>query len=297
LHYKAILDAPLHVHVDPLISGGVGSTIGSHAQPEGDISGVLQVVSVTGANDARALAVRTALDRQELQLEVKSDAKFKVSDLKLEALGGWTKVPGFTISVPEFGVRTTIALGADSVPSLVFFDNSLRLILLSSAASRSEGPRVRGPEQPCYLTISPDVVFSNAEGLRIQCTVSAVVMNAQQATDRITTVKTGLKGQQKNSLSNLGKIEVRLGNLEFGENNDFYKFVTGVVKELNDVARTAKQSGKKIEVELGHAGHEMEKAAQQFKHNPGKALESFAQQRKKDAQKVIDAANPANWFR
>ena len=286
LSYVASVRAPLHVHVDPLISGGMGTSVGCVGGGKGKMSGIIQLETISAKDGTRALAVRPVLGLGEIPIELKTNGKFKVGEVKLKALGGWTKIPGFEISVPRFAVKMTLPIGPQTLPAFSLLDNAPRRIKISDPKPIQKGPLLRLPTELRYLVIVPEKAVTDLVGTRVTCRLSVTAMTQDQARAKTQMIKDALKSQQRIRLPKSGNITVVLGDLEFGKNNDFGKILAAVFEGLDKVAAAAKEAGKKVEEEVSRAGRELEKAGQQIKDKPLVAVESFFNRRAKEIVRV-----------
>ena len=251
LHYDLHAAAPLHVHIDPMATGGIGSTVGCLGDGGGDISATVGFESVSGKGDARGLALRPMLTPVELKLELRTNGKFKVGSMQLDALGGWTDIPGFEISVPQFGGNVTVPLDADTLPRFTVVDNAPRRLTLFDPQpdGSAKSVRLRVPDLPLYLMLAPGKVTMDAEGIRAECTVEAAAMTDESASARTKAVKEALKSDEKIKLPKPALVSFNIGDLEVGENSVVWKSV----REIINAGKNAVETGKKTVEEISSA--------------------------------------------
>ncbi|MDW9766672.1 hypothetical protein [Sinorhizobium meliloti] len=110
LPVSAKVSAPIHVHVDPLIGGGAGTTIGFIGSGSGKLSATLtpKVLQVAGENSVAAMGVVLSCDA--LVAQAKTDGKLKADF-------GW-------ISVPSIGGLFETPLGRTQIGALKLLDSS-----------------------------------------------------------------------------------------------------------------------------------------------------------------------------
>ena len=300
-----VKDAALAVHVDPCVTGGITSNVGCKASTEsGILRGTVDVAIIKGDHDAVGIALRPVFDNQEIELKLRTDGRFKLASIKLEAFGGWTKIPGIDISVPEFGVNTRFGLGPESLPGFTLLTNAPRKLVVTDDKEKAGKKRYRVnlPWTEQYLVVTPKKAQASKLGYEVECDVELTVLEDQSAASRILEVAAALSDKNKAVLPEAGGIEVVLGDLEFGHNNDLVKLLRQIVEAFDNTYKTAKKAGKDVERELnvaykkletviGKSADEIGKAADAIITNPGQAVEDFVHQRKKDINKIL----PFGW--
>lgn len=261
------VDAAIHVHVDPLIGGGIGTTAGLKGSTNPTVSARIAFSSFTfEGNDVALLA--PVLSCTSVDLKIETDGTFKTDY-------GWTKVP-------SIGVVTGELIGADpSDPTIL---SGIPVVVPVLATTDAKGS-VTPPDQMViregpYLTAEATRLTVDAASTGYVLASDFVLTTSNQAPDpkamheRIQRLMTAAKDFWRKTMRptcpEKPALRVLVGDLEFGPNNEIIKFIKNawnditkgpgkdneVVKLLDRINGAAKDydgATKKLAGEVGEA--------------------------------------------
>jgi hypothetical protein len=253
-------DADIHVHVDPLIGGGVGTTVKLKGSSNPAIGAQIGT-STFRFEDAEVALLAPILTCTAADIKVETDGKFKLGS-------GWA-------TVPTIGVITGELIGADTSDPTIVFGMPIALpVLAKSDTNASDQIVVR---DGLYLTLNATNVSFEAidSGYRLASDFSVRGTNqAPDLNDRIRRLTAAAKEYWRNAMKpacpQKPGLRVLVGDLEFGPNNEIIKFIRNawnditkgpgkeneIVKLLDRVNGAAKnydEATKKLANEIGDA--------------------------------------------
>ena len=260
-------DADLHVHVDPLIGGGIGTTVkllGS-ATPSVSASAQTAVFQFEGRSITFAAPV---IKCSAIDLQVETNGQLAIA-------GGW-------VTVPKIGVRTGQLIGKDPLKPIVLSGIPAVVPLLAKSdevEGAAEGSRVIF-KQGLYLTstIASLDVQPNTDGYRFAASLEVAVSNdppdtgsrAEYASRLNKAAQDFWEANYHASCPSAPDLRVLVGDLEFGPNNEIIKFILNawnditkgpgknneivkLVNRVNAAASTYDNDTKKLASQVGDA--------------------------------------------
>ncbi|MGX5830889.1 hypothetical protein [Mesorhizobium sp. 43Arga] len=220
-------DAKVHVHVDPLIGGGVGTTMAS-----ANLSAGL-TFTVDNVDNTHVLVARPVGSCGSVKIDLRTDGTAKTDF-------GWTKVPSVGI-VREQPVDLGI------IAPVPIFDDLPRTI----DSHDKDGKPLTVATKDRVLTVEPAWRYLNAtiEVTKADATTAGWLLTANsslaQASEPMDTVdlakqrskiKDAVSKPGKSTCTDEGSTAVTLGNLEFGPNNELVKFFVSIGKFTQQMA-------------------------------------------------------------
>lgn len=263
--YRASAAADLHVHVDPLVSGGVGTSVGCRGATGTTVHCSLGIkVLVNEAVSAVALIPEFALG-QSLIVTASTNGK-----LKFKFLGEMA-----SIKVPNIGVKVEVGVPPDIVPMIPFLNNAPIRVPLPRATGHAE-PAPSADQPAPYLVVSAkEQPVTTQEGFVVGFDVNIVRLLKADAATAQQKVQDALEATKRPKLE-IGSISLLVEDLEFGKNNDLVKILVAFVKGVSEVADAVAGTAKDVAREAGKAatnvGKEMKIAARNVERETGKVL-------------------------
>ena len=245
--YTATMNADLHVHLDPLVSGGYGSSIGCKTESAGEgesaIKGTLDL-KVTTNKSATVVSLVPIFDPgQKLKAKAVTDGK-----LKFKFLGD-----GVSIDVMSVGVQAELDVPRDLLPSIPLLTSEPRKIEVSEDVLLSHPEH---KDQQPYLVVMPkDLALGTAEGFVLDFDLQAKWLTKSEYDEQKEAVKSAAKSAAQGPPLKLGNLEVLLGDIKIGENS----FLMDVIRVVMKAVKTAEETGKNITREVSQAGKNVEK--------------------------------------
>jgi hypothetical protein len=225
-------DADMHIHVDPLVGGGVGTTVKLKGSASPSINASVQTgtFQFQGANITFAAPV---LECSAIDLQIQTDGKFVFP-------GGW-------VTVPTIGVRTGQLIGQQPLNPIVLsgIPSSLTLVAKSDTASASSSDKKQIIfKQGLYLTASIESldIQAQADGYRFSSSIDMSVSNDLPDRAKIAAYVAQLntaaldfwRATYNPSCPPAPDLRVLVGDLEFGPNNTIIKFL---MDAWNDITK------------------------------------------------------------
>ena len=256
--YTATMNADLHVHLDPLVSGGYGSSIGCKTESAGEgesaIKGTLDL-KVTTNKSATVVSLVPIFDPgQKLKAKAVTDGK-----LKFKFLGD-----GVSIDVMSVGVQAELDVPRDLLPSVPLLTSEPRKIEVSEDVLLSH-PEHKD-KQPYLVVMPKDLALGTAEGFVLDFDVEAKWLTKSEYDEQKEAVKSAAKSAAQGPPLKLGNLEVLLGDIAIGKNSFLMQVIQGVIdavktaeKAGKDIAREVSQAGKNVEKEVARAGRNIER--------------------------------------
>ncbi|MET4260886.1 hypothetical protein ABIC09_005851 [Bradyrhizobium sp. S3.12.5] len=261
------VDAAIHVHVDPLIGGGVGTTVGLKGSTNPNVSA--RIAFSTFSSEGKDIALLApVLNCTAVDLKVETDGTFK-SDF------GWTKVP-------SIGVITGELIGADpSDPAILSGIPVVIPVIAKTDVNVS-------PASADQIVVREGLYFTaEATRLTLEAANSGYILGSdfvlqasnhapdpKEMDERVQRLAAAAKDfwrkAMKPNCPEKPSLRVLVGNLEFGPNNEIIKFIRNawnditkgpgkdneVVKlldRINGAAKDYDDATKKLAGEIGDA--------------------------------------------
>jgi hypothetical protein len=260
--YQALARANLHVHVDPGISGGVGTSVGSRGSSGGIVKGTMKTMLLCDNEclSGKVLALRPDFRNQELRIEMTTDGR-----LKLEILGGWE-----SIRVPSFGVRTILPVPHNVLPSIPLLTDAPCAIDLSVSKKLPPGLAITLPQKtrlPTHLVIEPTEPTGDPLGYVMPFTVRFDNFTSEEVRKRTAAVDAVLRSEAQPKIE-VGKIDVLFAGFAFGSNNEIIKAVANTVETLH-------KTGKDVEHEVARTADNVEAQVENGAKNTEREVGKF----------------------
>lgn len=265
---RASLRANIHFHFDPLIGGGMGTSVGIEGNGSGTINISAQTKLIKGAEGHRVAVLKPILSCDAIQASAKTDGVLKI-DM------GW-------ISVPKVGAKATLPLGQRQIGIINLLDNHPYFV-----ASPVDDPRLeKAPEKRAVLMedklwalipptgayivrLVPESIKTDASGINTSVSVQVTSLNIGYTQEEVNSARTLVQEQAKieaNKISELLKqelpikecdidtqIAILLGPIEIGPNNEIVKFAKNAWNDItkgpgpnNDLRKAVEAAGKAL---------------------------------------------------
>lgn len=328
--YFVSLNADIHIHVDPLIGGGVGTSVGCIGAVGGNpITGRLAPVISTNSNRRSLLALKAVFDdNQLLGVSAKTD--------------GTAKGKFITVKVPSVGIRASIPVPQEILPVIPLITSKPRLLPTMKSITLTEQTKLTlrlKPEAPAnpantkqpYLVVTPkNDPFLGKSGILIGFDIKVVEMTAEESQKATAEVSAMLHDMHHAEKLQIGDLRVTVDGFEFGPNNDIIKLaaelvkvakqvaeaVNGAIKELDEtkanlertaetawkdttretaraaqnVARETDRAISNVEKQVGRSARDVEREASIAAENTAKAAAKAADDAKRAADKAVKDA-------
>ncbi|MBX7209144.1 MAG: hypothetical protein K1X78_12575 [Verrucomicrobiaceae bacterium] len=270
--YEASAQADLHIHVDPLISGGIGTSIGCNVKAEkGTFSAAFKTMLTTN-EAASALSLVPTLDPgAELTLKGESDGKCKLGNLL-----------GITLAVPKVGAKVTIPVPRDVLGTIPLITTAPRRLL----------PEGMMEPMPCATLIPKNLPWRDEEGFALGFDVKFEKLAKEEITARTAAVEAAQLRTERPSLKP-GSISILLGGLEFGKGNEFIKIALAVFNGVMQAAKTAGEAATEVGRWGQNAGREVARAYRNTEREvtvAGKNIEREVGRAGKNTERTVSKA-------
>lgn len=262
-------NANIHVHVDPLLGGGAGTTAGL----VGSTSYTLKASAVFKRLDALGgdgIWLLPDIPCQNIPLTVRTDGTLKIGTLETE--------------VPSIGANVHTTIGKDTLAPISVVDSIPRRFKL--APDKSESPPTYSVSYPSGAD-AMEIAFRDfktapsREGLWFGVNVDAKLVTLSQAPE-LSPTSAQLGGRVRDNLKALrpacaedSTVEVLVGDVKIGPNNEFVKAFRNIGKALDDVRKTtekaAADAAEAIRKAAADAAEAIRKGAEDAKNAVGKA--------------------------
>lgn len=235
-HVIAHANAKVHVHFDPGIGGGLGTSIGLPGNAEIDARASAKT-EVASADGHKLVLVRPEVECQPAVIEMKSDGKLSIPGI-------------FKTDVPSIGAKVTGPLGAQVIPPLLAFSD---LPFPLPSPSTDGGPLkveaggkhylVAFPWQNAEVSVEPVSSKFDSTGLSISAKLKVDFPKQAPPDDREKT-EAALLSKAIGSMKLIPcavepSFALTLGPFEFGPNG----VITQVIKAFVDVNKTLDKAG------------------------------------------------------
>jgi hypothetical protein len=262
----------IHAHVDPLIGGGAGTSVGMIGNGGVALAGSMgaAIVDIEGH---KVLAIRPNLSCKPFAFSAKTDGRLKMA-------GGWA-------SVPSVGIVVKGELGASSLPEQLILSDLPFVIRGRSDDGRplvaeAEGKRVL--IEPTWTSASvgivPSVTVTHKNGISLSGALDVVYSDTYPETyDRSqleAKLRQGLAAGTGAAPCGDPSVAVTIGAIEIGKNNELVK----LLKEISP-AKWAEWNKKPLESlkrsEFGRTVEKIQretspKKVEEWVKNPGDAF-------------------------
>ncbi|MBP6986624.1 MAG: hypothetical protein KBB83_08600 [Alphaproteobacteria bacterium] len=217
----------IHVHFDPLVGRGLGTTVGMEASSSVNVD--LQSPIVLGDfMGSPALMIKPDLSCKSFDIEGKTDGKLKFS-------GGWA-------SMPALGLRTRMLIGEDYIPPSVLIGGVPTYTENKVTNINDKKITIHPPYKYTIQTIKPTSLKLSDSGMMVQLdiilkntndsdTIKAIEKLEEEKKDKI---KNYYASASKKTCPSADRTELILGALEIGPNNEFVKAYKGIKKVLDN---------------------------------------------------------------
>jgi hypothetical protein len=222
----------IHVHVDPLIGGGVGTSVGMVGDADVQASGRLEIATLAIGNRT-VLVLVPKMECRVTTVAMKTDGKVAGS-------WGWTNVPaiGARVETPALNSMLSAQVLLSDAPNVVRGrtdkDEPLPVKIGTDLF------RVTPAWKSAQLAIRPLAASAEEEGFLI---AAAVDVSSSQERDEAAKARKDAEEKLKRDVADMLKpaecsgetsIAVTLGDIEIGPNNEIVKFLRN---SWNDITK------------------------------------------------------------
>ncbi|WGJ13885.1 hypothetical protein QEV83_14580 [Methylocapsa sp. D3K7] len=225
-------DAKVHVHVDPLIGGGVGTSVGLVGNASAGLGATI-AFTADAVDGARVLVARPKGRCGSLTVELKTDGKAKTDF-------GWMTVPSIGI-IRHQPIDLSVMAPApifDDLPRTIDgwnTDGSARVVDLKTRKVTVEPAwrymRAKIAVMDAKATTSGWLVGAELEVAPSQHPVDATVLAQQRDKIRAAIAQPG-----PSSCADDGSTEITFGDVRIGPNNEIVKFMVSIGKFTKEMA-------------------------------------------------------------
>jgi hypothetical protein len=287
LPVTATSDSSVHVHVDPLIGGGAGTTIGINGSGAADIAASAAPL-LLNKGDLRAALLQGDLQCKLVEAVVASDGRLKVDF-------GWTKVP-------SIGAKLQVPIGREAMAPTPLFDGRPQFVEIPVIGPGEKDSAVKPWRfMPAHRAIAvalvPIQAQGGAQGLEFSAELAitllpavenpeamekarqAIAAEAAAYAARVAEAAAALKPQKDCALK--PGFAVLLGDIEFGPENEIVKFARNAWNDITKGPGPNNELRKLVEgasEAADHAGKEAEKSANKLVTKPVDAVTDFGTQ-------------------
>jgi hypothetical protein len=241
----AKLDARLRLLGDPGPSGGKDAAVGIIGWMYSKLEGIGQLSLYERAGH-RAVVLKFSGDRQPFKASAGTDGNFK-SDLG-------------SVKVAKVGLDVVGNVNPEAIPQLILFTEAPTLVPLEKL-KLEEGYQIVSKASAVSLSASPQSVKTTASGFNILLDVHVA---------RVADDFPGKKNEQvQREMQNLAnkeaaaanpieglEVQVTVGGLKFGKNNDIYRFIKDPGKRTVEFVKSSAKAAKEA---FGSLNHEVDK--------------------------------------
>ena len=265
--YNASAQVDLHVHVDPLIGGGIGTSVGCDGKSNGRVIAIGKLKLTANQNASVLSLVPEFAGKQSLNIQVQSDGKFKIG-----------KILDISLDVGRVGVKVELPVPRDLLPSIPLLTtephplNLPRSVPLSAGVALTAPPDESDPVQradkkeACLIFIPLDSPLHDEFGFVVAFDAKVEQLTKAERDARREAVVIALNETARPKLE-VGKISILLGGLEFGSGNDFVKIALAIIKGISHAVDEAGKAGKNIERTASKAGKDTEREVARASRN------------------------------
>ncbi|MDW1961352.1 hypothetical protein [Vibrio sp. 661] len=229
--------AKIHAHVDPLIGGGVGTSVGLKGKSRGEFGGSLNMM-IDQFQSENLFILMPFMECKSIPITVKTDGRLKFS-------GGW-------VSVPSIGV---------TIEQLVNEEPNEPIVMVSSLPNAFALNETRKGAEKSDLTVTFPNNFLSSKFKNLMYNASASSMSVsyeieleqfdskdkfdalQIRSKKIIDEYIKAKLSKTKNCPDSDSIAVHLGPLEFGENNELVKFIKALGKSAEELKKLLEKAG------------------------------------------------------
>ncbi len=272
--YEASARANIHLHVDPSVGGGVGTSVGCSGGSSAILSAAPAPWLITGENPAspgKVLALRPDFKGQDIHFNGKTDGEFK-----FKILGGMQ-----SLKVPAFGARATVPVPHNIVPSLPLLTDAPRPVTLLSEVKLPAGASLKTPpekEFPTHLVITPGEPVRDPIGYILPFQIKFSKFAPEEVKSRNDAVAGLLRAEARPDIK-VGNIELFIGGISLAP-------LQQVVKLLVEGIQTAVKAGKQVVRETAKAAEDVGREAKKLADNVERELGTAAKNVGREVGKV-----------
>ncbi|MCK3775225.1 hypothetical protein MZK49_00605 [Ensifer sesbaniae] len=214
----------IHAHVDPLVGGGAGTSVGMLGNGRVALDGTMGA-SVADIEGHKVLTLKPSLSCKPFAFTAKTDGKLKMA-------GGWA-------SVPSVGIVVKGELGASSLPEQLLLSDLPFVIRGRSDHGKpfvveTEGRRVQ--IEPTWVSASvgivPSATVTHKDGMSLSGAMNVVYSDTYpEAYDRgkeEEKLRKGLAAGSGAAPCGNPSVAVTIGAIEIGKNNDLIRLLKEV---------------------------------------------------------------------
>ena len=274
--------ADVKFHFDPLIGGGIGTSIGMDTNSNANVR--LRVTpDFVQDGDLKFGYLTVASECQLIRADIRSDGKFKVSK-------SWA-------TVPSVGARLGIPIGKEPLFEDVVLINQSEVVDLGVDPFKVEDWKPDGRVFGAIISVTPSRLYATSDGIRAGAELSFSpfepgttpsdveqkkhVARKQKEDAQIRAQDWISRNEFKPTCDLDSEIALLLGPVEIGKNNELVKLVTNAINDAwdgpgknNEVTKLLREAG--VDVEDVGIKDIYQKAEQRFnkaKDRLGKPLE------------------------
>jgi hypothetical protein len=304
--------APIKVHIDTPIGGGIGTSVGIIGAGSGQVS-VTGGPAIMSAKGMQMAVLDARMSCEALHADLRTDGVFKTDF-------GWTRVP-------SIGGHFEVPLGREPITPTLLLDQRPRFVRFPITESSGNASwRIRPKALGAVITIEPQAARGDAAGFFFAANLTIAAVAAPEDPAMWKTVAddaeraTGAAAKKFEDAATAALKEVTydpgcqikprfallLGELEFGENNEIVKFLVALGKLPHEAVEAVEKMGHEVSTEKIQEW--MRDPAGSFaRSDPGKAVEKLQHETSPEKQKEwvehpVDSLqrgslNPGNWFK
>lgn len=264
----ATMNAKIHFHFDPLIGGGMGTSVQLEGKGAGTVNISTQTSVISDASGLKVAAVDTRMSCDAVKATVTTDSVLKI-DL------GW-------INVPKVGAKVVLPLGRHQIGAIALLDNRPMFV-----ATPSDDPRVENdaairaerikkypwavvpPTGGMKVWVVPESISTDASGIRAVVSLGVEPMiighsmdDVRKARQTVEQEAKTLEGRAADLLKQQrpvpgcegeAEIAILLGPIEIGPRNEIVKWAKNAWNDItkgpgpnNDLRKAVEEFGKTI---------------------------------------------------
>jgi len=287
--YEAAARANLHLHVDLGPGGGVGTSVGIRGGTgRQQVTGTVRLRVLQNPKEGQpgsVLALKADFANQAVAITAKTDGRFK-----LKLLGGWASA-----DVPAIGAKITLPVPHNVVPSIPLLSDAPLALHFAESVELPTGGVLTPSEKgvPTHMLIAAGEPEMDAIGCIVPFAVSFETLSKEDAAKRCEAVEAVLRAESQPKIE-IGSVEVDLGGIKIGKNNEIIKAVVNTVETLEkagkDVAREADRAADNVEREAGKVAGNGEREAGWAEKNVEREVGKFSKNAEREVTTVTNEA-------
>lgn len=243
----AAMTAKIHFHFDPLIGGGMGTSVGLEGKGAGTVNVSTQTTVLSDASGLKVAAMHTRMSCDAVKTTVTTDGVLKI-DL------GW-------INVPKVGAKVVLPLGRHPIGAMALLDNRPLFVarpaddprMESDAAKRAERTTknpwaLLPPTGGVKVRMVPESISTDASGIRAVVSLGVEPMKIGHAKEEVDKARQAVEQEAKAVADRTAEflkkqipvkecegepeIAILLGPIEFGPRNEIVKFARNAWSDI-----------------------------------------------------------------